>query len=133
MSHFTNVKTQIKDIDTLIAALRQLGYAVEQGEALTLRGYRGNTTTSPIKVAFEGRGNVYDLGVVAQDDGTYALVSDWWGIRQCGHDDEKLIADINQAYSYQRVVKVCEAAGYTVDEQTTGQNGEIQLTVSAWA
>lgn len=133
MSHFTNVATQIRCLETLRAALGQLGYAHESGEGLTLQGYAGRTATSPIRVKFEGRGNRYDVGVEAQEDGSFSLIGDWWGLRQCGLDDQKVIADINQAYAYQRVVRACEAQGYTVDERTTGQDGTIHLTVSAWS
>jgi hypothetical protein len=43
---------------------------------VTVRGFRGDTLQAAICVDM-GR---YDVGVVANADGTYELTADWWGV-----------------------------------------------------
>lgn len=43
MSHFTRIKTEIKDREALLQALADLGYnEVEEGQGLSLYGWRGD-------------------------------------------------------------------------------------------
>ena len=42
MSHFSTIKTQLKESKTLIQALNQLGYEINQEEKF-VKGYRGNS------------------------------------------------------------------------------------------
>ena len=41
-----------------------------------MRGYRGDTLKAAISVDM-GR---YDVGVVDNQDGTYDITADWWGV-----------------------------------------------------
>ena len=44
MSHFSTVKTELRQLEPLVQALEDLGYFPEQGER-PVRGYRGQTVT----------------------------------------------------------------------------------------
>ena len=49
MSHFSTVKTELRQLEPLVKALEDMGYAPDQGER-PVRGYRGQTCllyTSP--------------------------------------------------------------------------------------
>jgi hypothetical protein len=41
MSHFTRIKTQMKDKELVLKTLRDLGFTCEEAENLTVRGFAG--------------------------------------------------------------------------------------------
>ena len=47
MSHFSTVKTELRDRESLLAALRDLGQEPSSGEQ-PVRGYRGQTVTADL-------------------------------------------------------------------------------------
>ena len=49
MSHFSTIKTQLKDAEPLIKALNNLGYMINQGEKF-VKGYRGKLTAVDISM-----------------------------------------------------------------------------------
>jgi len=73
MSHFTTIKTQIKDIAALRSACREIGLTVlEQAEA---RGYSENKTRGDYVIQLKGP---YDVALNKQADDSYGLTTDWW-------------------------------------------------------
>ena len=130
MSHFTKVATKINDLVALKKALDQLGWkykASEQG--VEVRGWRGQTTKAEIAIDM----GKYDVGVVKQEDGTYALEADWWGVETTrGLKEEEVVKELNAKYAYQRVVAAVEEQGYTIDQNAVQADGTVKLTVSKW-
>ncbi len=130
MSHFTKVATKINDLIALKKALDQLGWkykASEQG--VEVRGWRGQTTQAEIAIDM----GKYDVGVVKQADGTYALEADWWGVETTrGLKEEEVVKELNAKYAYQRVVAAVEEQGYTIDQNAVQADGTVKLTVSKW-
>lgn len=130
MSHFTKVATKINDLIALKKALDQLGWkykASEQG--VEVRGWRGQTTKAEIAIDM----GKYDVGVVKQADGTYALEADWWGVETTrGVKEEEVVKELNAKYAYQRVVAAVEEQGYTIDQNAVQADGTVKLTVSKW-
>jgi len=74
MSHLTAVKTQIKDLDALRAAVERLGCTLTEGGEIT--GYYGPMGRADYLIRIPG--TRYNVGVVRQSDGTYALHADFW-------------------------------------------------------
>ena len=73
MSHFSTVKTELRQLEPLVKALEDLGYAPEQGER-SVRGYRGQTVTADLAVTMQTGG---DLGFRWNaETGAYELVTD---------------------------------------------------------
>ncbi len=73
MSHFTEIKTQIKDIEALRSACQELGLSlVPNTEA---RGYYENKTKGDYVVQLKGP---YDIALNKQADGTFGLTADLW-------------------------------------------------------
>ena len=111
-------------------ALDQLGWkykASEQG--VEVRGWRGQTTKAEIAIDM----GKYDVGVVKQEDGTYALEADWWGVETTrGLKEEEVVKELNAKYAYQRVVAAVEEQGYTIDQNAVQADGTVKLTVSKW-
>lgn len=130
MSHFTTVATQIKNLTCLLRALDKLKMKYTHAEeGVTVRGWRGQTSLAEVSINM-GR---YDIGVVKNDDGTYGLVADWWGIETTvGKMEKELVDEISREYAYQTVVLACEEQGYHIDEQTVEKDGTIKLSVSKW-
>lgn len=132
MSHFTKCDLKLTNLEAIKRALAdlELSYAeAEQGQAATVRGYRGQTLEAELSVDM-GR---YDIGVVSADDGTFDLVSDWWGIETTkGVTEEEFKEQLYQRYQYHNVKIACEAKGYTVDEEVNEEDGSVRLVVSKW-
>ena len=85
MSHFTEIKTQIKDIEALRSACHELGLSlVQNAEA---RGYYENKTKGDYVVQLNGP---YDIALNKQPDGTYGLTADFYQ----GHVE----AEVGQGY-----------------------------------
>ena len=130
MSHFTKVATKINDLVALKKALDQLGWKYKYAEqGVEVRGWRGQTTKAEIAIDM----GKYDVGVVKQADGTYALEADWWGVETTrGLKEEEVVKEINAKYAYQRVVAAVEEQGYTIDTNAVQKDGTVKLTVSKW-
>jgi isochorismate hydrolase len=130
VSHFTKVATKINDLVALRKALDQLGWKYKHAEAgVEVRGWRGQTSKAEIAIDM----GKYDVGVVKQEDGTYALEADWWGVETTrGLKEEEVVKELNAKYAYQRVVAAVEEQGYTIDENAVQKDGTVKLTVSKW-
>lgn len=132
MSHFTKCDLKMKNIDAIKRALDDLGYAyqaADQDQAVTVRGWRGQTTDAEIAVDM----GKYDIGVIRADDGSYDLVADWWGIETTkGVTEEELKDRLSQRYSYHQVVMACADKGYSVEEEENEEDGSVRLVVQKW-
>lgn len=130
MSHFTTVATKINNIQCLLKALAKLKMNhTHAEEGVVVRGWRGQTSLAEVSINM-GR---YDIGVVKNEDGTYGLQADWWGIETtAGKTEQEVVDEINKEYAYQVVVQACEEQGYRMEEQSVGEDGTIKLSVSKW-
>jgi len=130
MSHFTTVATKINDLVALTRALDKLKLKYTQAEeGVVVKGWRGQTSLAEISIHM-GR---YDIGVVKNEDGTYGLQADWWGIETTvGKTEEEMVSELNREYAYQKVVIACESQGYRIDEQQVAEDGTIKLSVGKW-
>lgn len=130
MSHFTKVATKINDLEALKKALDQLGWTYKTAEeGVEVRGWRGQTSKAELAIDM----GKYDVGVVRQEDGTYALEADWWGVETTrGLKEEEVVREVNAKYAYQRVIQAVQEQGYTIDENSVQPDGTIKLSVSKW-
>ena len=130
MSHFTKVATKINDLVALRKALDQLGWKYKHAEqGVEVRGWRGQTMKAEMAIDM----GKYDVGVVKQEDGTYSLEADWWGVETTrGLKEEEVVKELNAKYAYQRVVAAVEEQGYTIDQNAVQKDGTVKLTVSKW-
>jgi S1-C subfamily serine protease len=130
MSHFTKVATKINNLVALMRALDELGWKYTHGEeGVTVRGWRGQTSKAEISIDM----GKYDIGVVKQEDGTYSLEADWWGVETSkGLKEEEVVTQLNAKYAYQRVLQAVEEQGYTIDTNNVSADGTVKLTVSKW-
>lgn len=123
MSHFSTIKVQIKNGDTLHQVLQELGYQVERNTAV--RGYQGDTTQADYVIR---QSNGYDLGFRRNSE-NYELVADFWGARI---DEKAFINSISQKYAHKTLMATVQEQGFNVEEEETLQDGTVRLVVGRW-
>lgn len=128
MSHFSTVKTELRQLEPLVKALEDLGYAPEQGEH-SVRGYRGQTVTADVAVTMQTGG---DLGFRWNPaTGAYELVTDLDLWKQT-IPVERFLAKLTQRYAVNTVLSATQSEGFQVAEQSLRQDGSIELVVTRW-
>jgi hypothetical protein len=132
MSHFTKCDLKITNLVALKRALAELGHTFTEAQneqQVTVRGWKGAKLNAEVSIDM----GKYDVGVVKQEDGTYELVADWWGIETTrGTQEKEFVEELNQRYAYQRVLIACEEQGYTLEETKNEESGAIALTMKKW-
>ena len=122
MSHFTSIQTQIRDLDALADACKELGVElVHKGVA---RGYATNTRTGDAVIKLKGP---YDIALNRQEDGAYGLTTDWWN----GHVEKEVGANFSrllQLYGVHKAMREAKKKGYLASRKTL-PNGAIKLTI----
>ena len=122
MSHFTEIKTQIKDIEALRLACRELGLTLLQNAVA--RGYYGNETKGDYVVQLKGP---YDIALNKQADGTFGITSDLWN----GHVEKEVgkgYGTLIQLYGVHKATIEARKKGLSVLRRHQ-QNGAIKLIV----
>jgi len=122
MSHFTEIKTQIRDLEALRDACIELDLElVYDAEA---RGYANRTRAGLAIIRLKGP---YDIAINALSDGTYALTTDWWA----GHVEKEVgasYAKLLQLYGVHKTQREARRKGYLTTRKTM-PNGAIKLTI----
>lgn len=122
MSHFTEIQSQIRDLEALNDACRELG--LELAWTGTARGYAEQTRTGDAIIKLKGP---YDIALNLQPDGTYALTTDWWN----GYVEKEVGAyysKLFQLYGVHKAQREARRKGYLTTRKTL-PNGAIKLTI----
>lgn len=127
MSHFSNIKTKIRNLNSLKAALTDLGIDWKAGPS-SVRGYQGQTRTAEVVIAQE---NNYDLGF-SWNGKEYELITDlqYW---QQPLSVEGFLQQVTQRYAYHTVVNESSKQGFQLAEQQKNKDGSIRLVVQRWS
>ena len=128
MSHFSTIKTQLKDAEPLIKALNNLGYIINQEEKF-VKGYKGKFTAVDISMNLPGDTKVgfkWD-----NNSNSYELVTDLdlWRFEL---PVERFISKVTQMYAYQTIISKTKEDGYQIVEQKNKNDGSIELVVTKW-
>lgn len=127
MSHFSQVQTVIRDQALLEASLRQLQFDFRSGENTTIRGYQNNTEQGVVVAA---TGSRYDIGFQRQEDGSFAVCADWWGIEfNTLIRQETFLQTLNRTYAHLTVKRQVLEQGLIIEQEKILPNGEIELVV----
>ena len=105
MSHFSTLRTKITDAEILKASLRDLGISIKNDA--DVRGYNGQRLRADIVATLEGE---YDLGWSSNNDGTFDLIADLWGVAK-KHNQTELINSINQKYAVNKTLAEVKQRG----------------------
>src|SRR2546422_10672466 len=109
MSHFTTIKTQIKDIGALRSACHELGLSLLQNAEA--RGYYQNKIKGDFVVQLKGP---YDIALNKEPDGSFGLTADLWG----GHVEAEVgpnYGKLLQLYGVHKAIKLQELAVVRAD------------------
>jgi hypothetical protein len=133
VSHFTTVKTKIKDLVCLVRAIEDLGYTftkAEEHQQVKVKGYQGQTTDAVLAIHAS---KTYDIGVKLTAVGTCEFVADWWGVDTTrGVSEDEFIKKLTQRYSYHKVMEEIRKKGYQIESQETKEDQTIQVRVRTW-
>ena len=128
MSHFSTVRTELRDRQALVEALSDLGHAPQAG-AQSVRGYRGQTVTADLTVP---QSNGADIGFrLNPSNGCYELVTDL-DLWQQAVPVERFLAQLSQRYALRTILAASAEEGFQVTEQTNHLDGSIELVVTRW-
>ena len=128
MSHFSTIKTQIKEAEPLIRALDNLGFTINQEEKF-VKGYRGKFTAVDISINIPGDTKVgfkWD-----HNSKTYELVTDL-DLWKFEIPVERFISKVTQMYAYQTIISKTKEDGYQIVEQKNKNDGSIELVLTKW-
>lgn len=129
-SAYVSVETQFRDGHVLAAALREMGYVIEEHDvAKALYGYKGDQRPQVaniiIRAPYVG-GAANDVGFERMTDGSYrAHVSEY----DRGHNfTEAQMKELKHRYAKALVIKTAKAKGYSV-ASAESKDGKVKLVL----
>ena len=125
MSHFSTIKTKIKEKPYLIKALQLLQYDVQEDQELI---NPTNHQHEKVKVDVS-IGN--DIGFRLNSNGEYELVADIQTWRD-PVPPKRFVEKVTQQYARMTVHNTVKNMGYTVDEEWEMDDNSIEITVTNW-
>ena len=125
MSHFSTIKTKIKNKPELIEALQLLQYDVQEDQELV---NPTNHQHEKVKVDVS-IGN--DIGFRLNNNGEYELVADIQTWNQ-SIPPERLIEKVTQQYARMTIHNTVKEMGFQVEEEWEMDDNSIELTVTRW-
>jgi hypothetical protein len=128
MSHFSQITTKIRNLDSLKLALSDLGADWKAGPC-DVRGYQGQTQTAEVVIP---QANGYDIGFRRNPEtNDYELVADlqYW---QQPLTVEGFLRQVTQRYAYNTVLSETSRQGFQVAEEQVREDGTVRLVVQRW-
>ena len=129
MSHFTCIKTKIKERSYLVEALDIMGHDVQENQQLIINN-PSHAEEHPNFLADVAIKN--DIGFRwNKNTETYELVAelDTWDLDV---PVERFIEKVTQQYARMTLHHTVKEEGFTVDEEWEMTDNSIELTVSRW-
>nr|YP_010337031.1 hypothetical protein MW574_pgp051 [Madagascaria erythrocladioides]QUE29061.1 Ycf35 [Madagascaria erythrocladioides]UNJ16616.1 hypothetical protein [Madagascaria erythrocladioides] len=126
MSHFSKIKTTIRDIEMLKLALTDLGLNFD-AKIQTIKGYQNQQVDAELVIK---QVNNYDFGFT-WNGREYELIVDaqfWnqpWSV-------DCFLEKLMQAYAYNSISKQGYNSGFEKLEKKVADNGAIKLTFQRW-
>jgi hypothetical protein len=131
MSHFTTIRTQIKEIDFLVKALADLQFKTVEVHQTPqhLYGYQGDIRADTAEVIVRRRyisRSSNDIGFKRQNDGTFqAIISKFDSPRY----SQLWLHQLTQRYAYYAAITKLEEQGFSLvsEEQEAGERIHLVL------
>ena len=128
MSHFSTIKTKLKNKPILQEALELLQYDVKQDQELKVTGAHGighETVEAQIAIGT-------DVGFRLNEiTGVYELVADLETWNQ-PIPVERFLDKVNQQYARMTIHDQVKKMGFQVEEEWEMDDGSIELVVNRW-
>ena len=129
MSHFSTIKTKIKERPYLIEALELMGHDVQENQNLVITNPT-HAEDHPVVHAQVAISN--DIGFrLNEETGSYDLYSDH-STRNLNVPVERFVDKVNQQYARMLLHSTVKEEGFTVQEEWEMTDNSIELTVSRW-
>lgn len=127
MSHFSTIKTKIRNLPALKSSLQDLGLKTLEGPR-PIKGYQGQTRQAEIVLE---QNNNYDIGF-SWNGQEYELIADlqYWAQPLTV---ETFLNKVTQGYAYHTVLQESSKNGFQVAEQQKNADGSIRLLVQRWS
>ncbi len=122
MSHFTKIRTQLHNIETVKQALEDLGYTVKEGP---VHGYGGQQTHADLVVS---TGTAYDIGF-RREGQTLVMVADLWGLKI---NKDQFLQQVSQRYAYLTIIEQAQSQGWQAMTEEWQPDGSIRLVMQRW-
>jgi hypothetical protein len=122
MSHFSRIKTKFTEKKFLEMAIKDLGFAYEEGEQV-VKAFGGQKTPVDIRIKLPLS---YDIGLHRQGD-TYTIVADWFGVR--GINQKDFTERLTQRYAYHAARAKLEEQGFNMVEEKVEETGQIRIVL----
>ena len=129
MSHFSTIKTKLKDRSNLLEALNLLSYDVKEDQNLVITN-PDHAENHPVVHAEIAVSN--DIGFRwNQETQTYDLYSDHatWNLDV---PPSRFIDKVTQQYARMTIHNTIKDMGFQVDEEWEMDDNSIELTVTRW-
>ena len=125
MSHFSTIKTKIKNKPELIEALQLLQYDVQEDqELINPLDHQHEKVKVDVSIG-------YDIGFLRNSKGVYELVADI----QTWKDPvppKRFVEKVTQQYARMTVHNQIKELGFQIEEEWEMDDNSIELTVTRW-
>ena len=125
MSHFSTIKTKIRNKPQLLEALELLQYDVQENQELV---NPTNHQHEKVKVDVS-IGN--DIGFRLNKEGVYELVADI----QTWKDPvppKRFVEKVTQQYAIRTIVSTVNEDGFNVEKENIDRDGSVELLCTRW-
>tara|TARA_Y100001970_G_C14041602_1_gene754043 strand:- start:155 stop:535 length:381 start_codon:yes stop_codon:yes gene_type:complete len=125
MSHFSIIKTKIKNKPELLEALQLLQYDVQEDqELINPLDHQHERVKVDVSIGT-------DIGFRLNSDGEYELVAD---MQTWNHSipPKRLIEKVTQQYARMTIHNTIKEQGFQVEEEWEMDDNSIELTVTRW-
>ena len=125
MSHFSTIKTKIKNKPELLEALQLLQYDVQEDqELINPLDHQHERVKVDVSIGT-------DIGFRLNSDGEYDLVAD---MQTWNHSipPKRLIEKVTQQYARMTIHNTIKEQGFQVEEEWEMDDNSIELTVTRW-
>ncbi len=128
MSHFSTIKTKLKNKPQLVEALEILQYDVKEDQELRVTGAHGighETVEAEVAIGTDIGFRMHPV------TGEYELVADLETWNQ-PIPVERFMDKVNQQYARMTVHNTVKEMGFQVEEEWEMEDNTIELTVTRW-
>lgn len=127
MSHFSNIKTQIRNLTSLKAALSDMGVDWQAGPT-KVRGYQGQSRNAEVVISQD---NDYDIGFCWNGQ-EYEMIADlqYW---QQPLTVDGFLRQVSQRYAFHTVISESTKQGFQISEQQKNEDGSLRLVLQRWS
>lgn len=131
MSHFSQLKTGLKHKETLLRALRRLGFEICEAEGgVEVRGFFGDTMPADFKVL---TGTHYDIGFRLGESGNYEVIADWELMPKVAQiEQEDFNKVLKREYARESILETARQKGYEVQTVESEDGKTLEMVVTQW-